>query len=123
MNNLSVSISKNLGRYNLCSNEKSWCLSLMIHGHPVCKSISETFPEDDEPDIHDVPPSEVVEIIAARVESYWISTSREESRKKIEAIREHAAELDDAWATKIIRSLQNRVDELSAYLIKREEVA
>lgn len=101
-----VHISKNLGRYDLASYDKDWNLSLRTsYGN-----ISAMFDEEDEPEIEGAMPSEVLDMIEERIESYWISTSREKDRKKIKEIREHLNELDLIWAKEQLSLYQRQVE-------------
>lgn len=110
-------ISKSKGNYDLCSNRKDWQLS--IHGLPAhlpSSSLSTTFPSDEEPCIDGLPPSQVAELIAERIESFWISTARERQRIIIEWIREHGAEIDAEWACQQIDGLQQKIAQLQTYI-------
>lgn len=113
---MNVYITKSLGRYNFCSNDKQWCVTIRLPECAPKQAISETWPEDEEPDTEGQPPSVVIEIIAERLESYWISTGRDEQRKVIEWARQNATILDDAWAKRKIESLQRQINELQEYL-------
>jgi hypothetical protein len=111
-------VTKNLGRYNFAGTEKEWCVQVLM---PDGKYISEMWPQDEEPDTDDVPPSEVIGLIEARVKSYWIYTRREEKLAQIESARPMFAQMDDVWARAQIKSLQRRIDGLSGYLIEGDE--
>jgi len=101
-------VTKNYGRYNLASNEKEWCVQVLL---PNGKWLSEHFTE--EPSVDDsTAPSDAVEVISERLESYWISTSREEKRTVIEYARSMAAEMDKTWAENRIKRFQNEIDRL-----------
>lgn len=108
-------VTKDLGRYNFASNDKDWCVQILM---PDGKVISETWPQDDEPDTDGVPPSEVIELIVARLNSYWISTRRDETLARIEAARPMFERMDDAWARVHINALQRKIDSLKPYLIE-----
>jgi hypothetical protein len=107
-------ITKTLGRYNFANTaEKQWCVQMIM---PDGKGLSETWPEEEEPDIDGVPPSQVLDLIEERLKSYWISTRREETLARIAAYREKSEELDDAWARRLIASLERKIRELEIYL-------
>jgi hypothetical protein len=108
-------VTKNLGRYNFASNDKDWCVQVLM---PDGKVLSETWPEGDEPDTDGVPPSEVIELIIVRLKSYWISTQRDKTMARIEAARPMFEQMDDAWARAQINSLQRQIDSLKSYLIE-----
>jgi hypothetical protein len=116
-------ITKNKGRYDLCSNEEQWHVSIKLPNDAPQRSLSDTWNLDDEPDIEDMPPSEVVEIISERIESYLLSTSREENRAVVQWIRDNAERLDAEWAAGQIKlmesrraALAERINSLRAYL-------
>lgn len=88
-----VGYYKKLGRYNWAGTEKDWCVQLSTpYGN-----VSEMWPEDDEPDLDDALPSEVLQMIEDRLDHYWISTGRDTRKAVIAAIREHESEIDAAW--------------------------
>lgn len=99
-----------LGRYNLASEEDVWCLILST---PYGQA-SETFPRDDRPDVDPewTTPSEVLDLIEARLDSYWISTRRAEAKAKIAEIRRRANEIDAAWLDQKIRWAEDKLSAL-----------
>lgn len=114
-------ITKTLGRYNFANTaEKQWCVQMRM---PDGKGLSETWPEDEEPDIDGVPPSQVLDMIEERLKSYWISTRREETLARIAAYREQAEQLDDAWARRQIEAHDRRIADLKPYLITETDAA
>lgn len=114
---LNCYVTKNLGRYNWASNDKQWCVQVMM---PDGKVLSETWPEDEEPDTDGLPPSEVIELIVTRLNSYWICTKREETLARVEAARPMFDQMDDVWARRQISVLEGRVNSLRMYLIEEE---
>jgi hypothetical protein len=99
---------KNLGRYDLCSNDKSWCVQLITsYGN-----FSETFPEDEEPHIEGLLPSEILDLIEERLDSYWICTKRDEIKKRIADARKHFAELDICWIQNRISYFEEKIKRL-----------
>lgn len=99
-----------LGRYNWAGTEEDWCLALQTpYGN-----VSEVFPKDDKPDVDPdwTTPSEVLDLIEARLDSYWISTRRTEAKTTIAEIRRHADEIDAAWLDQKIRQAENRLHAL-----------
>jgi hypothetical protein len=101
-------ISKYIGSYDLCHpKEKQYYV--VICWPEGGKIIDESWPEEDEPEIRDLPPSEVIELIAERLESYWISTRREENREIIAWCREYAEYLDTLWAQEQIDMLSKKI--------------
>lgn len=115
---MSVRILKNLGRYNWASNDKDWLVQVFLPVGAPQSSVSETWPQDKEPDTDGLPPSDVIEIISERVESYLMSTSREETRKTIVWCREHADELNFDWAKGQIEICQKKIERLNAEIEK-----
>lgn len=107
-------ITKTLGRYNFANTaEKQWCVDMRM---PDGKGLSEKWPEDEEPDIDGVPPSQVLDMIEERLKSYWIATGRDEKLARIAAYREQSEQLDDAWARRQIASYERRIRELENHL-------
>lgn len=105
-----------LGRYNWASTEDVWCLVLRTpYGQ-----VSETFPKADKPDIDPerTTPSEVLDIIEARLDSYWISTRRAETKTKIAEIRQHSNEIDAAWLDQKIKQAEDKL-----YILRRNRAA
>jgi hypothetical protein len=103
---MKISIFKHLGNYSLTDNKKSWVVNL------VCGDLrlNEHWDEDDEPATENAPPSDIVEIIAAKTESYWIDTSREKKREVINKLREMAVEIDRAWAEQEVERLEMQIE-------------
>jgi hypothetical protein len=106
--NAFVTYYKNLGHYNFAGHEKNWCVSLIT---PYGR-VNEIWPEREEPDIDDLLPSEVLDLIESRLDSYWISTSREKDKATIAAIKEHAAEIDLAWLDAKIESTEKLLENM-----------
>jgi hypothetical protein len=96
-----------LGRYNWAATEDVWCLTLRTPYGVV----SETFPKDDKPEVDPgwTTPSEVLDLIEARLDSYWISTRRTETKATIAEIRRHANEIDAAWLDQQIKQAEDRL--------------
>jgi hypothetical protein len=107
-------ITKNLGRYNFASNAKDWCVQVMM---PDGKVMSETWPEDQEPETEGVPPSEVIEMMVVRLKSYWLSTRREETLARVEEFRPQFPAMDAAWARAQIAMHERQIKTFSQYLI------
>lgn len=99
-----------LGRYNWSSEEDVWCLTLSTPYGVV----SETFPREDRPDVDPewTTPSEVLDLIEARLDSYWISTRRAERKATISEIRRHANEIDAAWLDHKIKWAEDKLHTL-----------
>ncbi|KCB52854.1 hypothetical protein ACLQ9J_04285 [Bordetella hinzii] len=113
-------ITKTLGRYNWASNDKLWCVQMRM---PDGKGLSETWPEDEEPDIEGLPPSQVLDLIEERLKAYLFHSGRDEMLARIAAYREQAEQLDDAWARLQIASYERMVDSLKPYLITESDAA
>ncbi len=64
---------------------------------------------DEEQGIDDLPPSEVVEFMLERIESFWVSTSRKGKRETIDWIRENAERVDSMWAKDQIERLRDSI--------------
>ncbi|PVE25397.1 hypothetical protein DC522_05730 [Microvirga sp. KLBC 81] len=113
-------IIKQLGRYNFAGSDKEWSVQIRL---PDGKWLSEMWPEDKEPDIEGLPPSEVIELIATRLEEWWICTGREEKRERIAYARSVAAQMDHDWASAEIARLEKRIASLRDHLIEQPEQA
>jgi len=101
----SVQIYSDLGAYNFCEpHEKQWQLSFRVVHADGVTSISEFFPEDDEPDW--MYPIEALELIAARLERYWLSTKRDKNRKTIALLRENLPEIERVYAEAKVKALR-----------------
>lgn len=96
-----------LGQYNLVATEDVWFLALRTpYGQ-----VSETFPKDDKPEVDPewTTPSEVLDMIEARLDSYWISTGRAERKAIIAKIRQHSHEIDAAWLDQKIEQTEDKL--------------
>lgn len=105
-----MKIFKDLGRYYLGENEKQWHVKMKL---PNGQWLSELWPEDEEPEIEGLPPSDVVERISEQLEKYLFKSNREETRKLIEWCRENAEELDRLWAETEIKRIRNELTKLT----------
>ena len=114
-----LSITKNHGRYNWLSNDEQWLVVIMLPGG---RQLSETFPDDEEPEISGLPPSEVVELLADRAKRYLLDTEREKKKEIVAWCREHADEIDSEWAKGQIALKQKRIEALKAEIAKLEDI-
>ena len=111
-----ILLTLELGRYNWASTEDVWCLTLRTpYGQ-----VSETFPRHDRPDVDPewTTPSEVLDLIEARLDSYWISTRRAETKATIAEIRRHSNEIDAAWLDQQIKQAEDRL-----HILRRNRAA
>ena len=112
---MKVFISKSLGTYNWANpGQKQWSVELRVMGlqdSPLV--LSATWEEDNEPDIDWLLPSEVMDLLAQRFESYLIDTSREKKRAALSLMRENAEEIDKAWAASRVESFREEVESLN----------
>lgn len=115
---LHVHVSSNVGQYYITSNEKQCCITVRTNRG---LAVSELWPVDKAPDVDGVPPSEVIDLIAARSKSYWISTGREKTLAEIEKMKEISAEMDSAWAKDHIARLDREIKSYRQYIIEDEE--
>ncbi len=76
------------------------------------RRIEQSFPEGDEPDTENRPPSEVLPLLEARAKRAWIDSAREEKAKAHEWCRERMARLDALWAEQRINSIQAEIERL-----------
>lgn len=118
-----MQITKVKGRYNFCSNEEQWRVAITgLPNEAPAKYLSKTWDIEDEPYIKNLPPSEVVEIISERVESFWISTSREKDREIIQWIRNNSEELDVKWAKGEIKRKEKAIGRLQEDIERLEDI-
>lgn len=117
---LSAYSYKHKGRFNIMSNEQQWQVVLRASTGTI---VSEIFDDGAEPDIDGLPPSEVLELISAKLESYWISTDREKTREKINWFRENAEAIDAGWARREIAGHHETIERLKRYLPADEAVS
>jgi len=98
-NAMKAQIRKTLGQYNFCSSDKQWQVYMYFDECPIQRGLACLWDEGDEPDIEGMKPSGVIEVMSERVESYWISTSREQERKVVQWVKDNAKTLDSQWLT------------------------
>ena len=112
---MKVFISKSLGAYNWANpGQKQWSVELRVMGlqdSPLV--LSATLEEDDEPDIDGFSPSEVMDLLVQRFESYIIDTNREKRRTSLAWMRENTEEIDKAWAASRVESFREEVEILN----------
>lgn len=75
------------------------------------KRVEQAFPEGDEPDIENRPPSEVLPLLEARAKRAWIDSAREKA-KAHEWCRGRMGRLDALWAEQRINSIQGEMERL-----------
>lgn len=117
---MTTRIIKHKGQYNICSTDEQWCIKVFLPDDAPKRVLDETWNAEDEPNIKGLPPSRVVELIAARLESYLISGGRTEARNLIDWCRIHSSRLDAEWAAdqiaakrKGIEALEREIKDLS----------
>lgn len=107
---MSVTITGYTGCFDyLHPDRKQTCIRLSLPDGAPAPELSESWPEDDAPAWEDRPPSEIVDLIAARLESYWISTGREKKREVIAWCRQNIVRLDREWAETYIRYMEKEI--------------
>lgn len=97
---------KTLGRFNLAGSEKDWQVVLQTSEGTV----SAMWPEDDEPEVDDMLPTEVAELIEARLKRYMFMSDREQRLTVIAAIRERGTELDKVYVKRRVDSAQKEMN-------------
>ena len=112
---MNVFVSKSLGVYNWAGpGKKQWLVELRVNGlRDLPAVLSATWEEDDEPDIDGLAPSEIMDLLEQRFESYLVDTSREKKRAALALMRESAEEIDNAWAASRVESLREEVERLN----------
>ncbi len=109
---MTVQIACFEGRFNLLDpSQKQWQLSVRTpHGN-----VSELF--DDEP-YWDGSLEDALNVIEARSEGYFFSSSRSDKRQKIAAIRDHLSECEIALLENQIRADERRIEQLAESVAK-----
>lgn len=102
----------NVGHYNICGTNKSASLQLITSGG----NFSALFEVDEAPDVDGLLPSEVLDLIEARIDSYWISTGREDTKKRIKEWRKEQRDFDAAWLEKRIEATEKTLVSLKREL-------
>lgn len=108
---MKVRINKARGRYSLTHNDTEW--QVVVRVPDTDKVLRAMFPEEREPDVTDRPPSEVVELIAARFAEYLYRSDRAKDDATLAWMREHAEVLDHAWAAERVCEILARIATLS----------
>lgn len=85
---------KTLDRFNFCGNEKSWQVVLITSAG----NISALWNAEDEPEIHNLVPTDVLDLIDARIQQCW-SSNKAEQLQRVAVIREQIDAMDIAWLT------------------------
>lgn len=106
--------SKSLGRYYISHPaEKQWCVHIGLPGN---RQLQALWPEAEEPDTQGSVPSDIIELIAARVEAQFIS-GRDRDREIIAWARANAEQLDSVWSAERIKDLQAQIKRLTGFLV------
>lgn len=103
-----VSWTLERGQYNWAVEEDVWCLTL----ETPYGTVSEIFPDKPEVDPEKTTPSEVLDLIEERLDSYLFATGRTERKARIAKIRKHAHEIDTTWLDQQIEKLDNKLNTL-----------
>jgi len=114
-------VSKNLGRYNYCSNDKEWQVFVAIkHPSSPLKGIYELWDQDDEPDI-DKSPQEVIEMIRDRLSTYLYSRRVEEYKPFFEWFESNRVEIDKLIDNERIEELNEKILDMQQEIIEIKE--
>lgn len=110
MNNITkVWIYSERGHYDLMHpGDEAWQLKLCVWFDEGYTAICERFPAgEEEPDWYF--PTDALDLIEERLESYWLSTKREMNRKKIAALRENLPQIEQVYARQKIAQLEKEL--------------
>lgn len=122
MNKIKVIYYTHESQFNLCSNEKVTQCVMSIFGIGDSRVVvSEQWPAGDCPITDSMLPSEVLDCIEERLESYWFSSRREERRAAIAKIRERMLDVDAAWIEDQIADHERKILSLRAWLASLRE--
>jgi hypothetical protein len=97
---------KTKGKFYWGNRSEQWQVVLWTSAGQV----SALWDEEDEPEIGDMLPTEVLSVIEERIKSYWIYTGRDEDLAKVARIREQGAALDTVWVQKKLQQLATEVE-------------
>lgn len=100
-----VYFAKHLGRYDFANNVKDWNLSL----YTPYGNVSDMWPEDEEPEIDGLMPSEVLALIEARIKHWIFKSNRSEKLATVEFMRAHANEIDMIYAAHMLERAEKEV--------------
>lgn len=107
-----VRVDSYSGCFNMLRPDKKyWVIRVWLPDEAPASSLDETWEDGDEPTWQDRPPSEVIDIIEAKVESAWLVTDRAKKRELIAWCRDHVAMIDRKWAEHQVKLLQKRIDD------------
>lgn len=112
---------KTLGRFNLIGAEKNWQLVLVTSAG----NASALFDEDNEPEIQNLVPGDVLDMIEERTRQGW-SSNQAKRLQGIAEIREQIDALDIAWladALAVAEAAYERAKKRHALFIKVQEVS
>ena len=103
---------KSLSRFNLIGQEKNWQVQLLTSSG----NVSALFDEEEEPDLENLLPSDVLDLIEARTNAVW-SSNKADRLAKIAELRQQIEKLDVAWlavelerADKVAAAARRRYD-------------
>ena len=115
--------SKHEGSYNILDpNKKQWSVAIRVElSDKSAVGVSETWDHDDEPNlVADDWPEEVIPLLSERLESYWISTRRPESRGKLAWMLDNIDQINLVWAE---ARLSHAQEEAKSAKAKRDRLA
>jgi len=113
-------VTKSKGQYNSTGEQYRVC----VHGLPAdapASHISTTWHINAEPDIDNLWPSKVIELISEQVESYWISTSRQRNKEIINWCRTNPGKIDRPWVEREIKKLEKLIEKKTKAVARFKE--
>lgn len=112
---MNVYHGKTTGSFNLCAPSEK---QDQVYLYTPAGNFSELFPVDDHEYHPSMLPSEVLDMIEARLDKYLLSSGRAETKKRIAACRERIEEFDVAWLKVRIMKKQDELRELEGHMLK-----
>ena len=106
---------KTTGSFNLCAPQEK---QDQVYLCTPTGNFSELFPLDDHEYHPSMLPSEVLDMIEERLDKYWLSSRRDEDKKRIAACRERIDEFDVAWLKNRILKKQDELRELEKHMMR-----
>lgn len=115
-------VNKNLGRYDLLSNDKDWCVSVNIrHPDSPLPCINETWSENDCPDLDGLTPVQVIDLIEEKVNSYLYTSRKAKYEPFFKWVKENRKSLEIQHAKEQIEEYKNKIIDLEQLIIELEE--
>jgi len=98
------------GNFNIVSDEELVEIALFLPEGAPQPVIRELWPTLDAPNVGGLLPSQVADIIYERLLEYAYSSKSEDTAKAVQWVRDHAQEIDMAYAKSRIEILEKHIE-------------